>query len=236
MTIDDLLRRSNLTPQEVQRIEAAIQQRNGAIDARDTKIQLVQSKIERLEQAVADTKRNLCDRTTELADTKSDLRRRTIELVDTKAKHKVAQELKEAADALLPLGRRLVEEKDTQIEQLQAQVTERDDTIRRIGAASADEAMRLANEVSAQRTLHMLQGLRRDVTDRDKQIQGLRKDNTNRDKQIEQWKQVVDQSRDQCRGQFEETQAAKKQVKEIRKVAEDQQELIEKLLKENKAR
>lgn len=60
-----------------------------------------------------------------------------------------------------------VSELETDISALHAEIA-------KIGMASPDQAVAIANEISAQRTLNLVQGLRKEVQDKDGEIRRLR--------------------------------------------------------------
>lgn len=218
MTIPDLLRSSNLTGPEIMRVEDALKQRERTIDERD------------------DTIRAL---TQGLNKGRDDFQRATDKLEDSnvamdklQSAHHDLQGMKGLQDGLLNMGRRIIEEKSTENKELRTQLAERDSTISvlndsiiRIGMASAEEAVVMANEVSALRSLKMIEGYQKTITDREEVT--------------EQYKErfrvlnarLVNAEQAAKRADLAANYASKPAA-EAREIANEQQVLIEKLLRE----
>jgi hypothetical protein len=218
MTIGDLLRSSNLTEPEIKRVEDALKQRERTIDERNDELEQSRYKIRVLTENVDKTQNAFQRATAKLEDS-------NVAMDKLQSAHHDLQERKDLQDCLLNMGRRIIEEKSEEIQELRTQLAERDSTISalndrivRVGMASADEAVVLANEASAHRSLKIFEGYQKDIAARDEVIK--------------QYKESFKMLNAQLRGAEEAAKGVVGQAAEAKEIADEQQVLIEKLLKE----
>ena len=225
MTIRDLLRSSNLTGLEIKRVEDALQQREGTIDERNAELEQSRDKIRVLTEDLDKAQDGFQRATDKLEDSH-------VAMDKLQSEHHDLQAMKELEDGLLNMGRRIIGEKSADVQELRTQLAERDSTISalndriiHIGMASADEAVRMANDASAMRSLKMIEGYQKTIAARDEVIKQYK----------ESFKALNAQLGDAEQAANEATMAADlatEQAAEAREIAEEQQALIERLLKE----
>ena len=218
MTIGDLLRSSNLTEPEITRVEDALKQRERTIDERSDELEQSRHEIRSLTENLDKTQDTFRRATAALEDS-------NVAMDELRSAHHDLQEWKELQDGLLNMGRRIIEEKSEENRDLRTQLAERDSTISalndriiRIGMASADEAVVLANEASALRSLKIFEGYQTTIAARDEVIK--------------QYKESFRVLNARLGDAEEAAKGAVKQAAEAKGIADEQQELIEKLLKE----
>ena len=140
-----------------------------------------------------------------LSNTQDAVHLRTTELKAARAALADMEEKKEVSDSLLGFARHVVKEKNAEIQQLRTQVEnansaneELHEQVRCIGLASANEATQIAGDISAKRSLNMLEGYRRGVAVRDERIrvygvevEDVRRQLAERDAKINEWENEV---------------------------------------------
>lgn len=219
-SISDMLRYSDQTRSKIDRLEKALS--NGDKGRYDNKI---------LKEFLTKTQDALAKRTTDLRETQTAL-----------GELREMREAKEVSDSLLGFARQVIEQKNAEIQQLQAQVEKSDsanselnEQLRRIGLASADEATNLAMDVCAKRTLNMLQGYKKGISERDAKIRALERNveaaekNKSMEREVEVAKQQLREYDDKVSGLEKELVFANQQAAELGTIANEQKELIDRL-------
>jgi chromosome segregation ATPase len=173
--LNEVLRTSNVRNAVIQRIDDALRTRDQKIADADLQIskKIYENRV--LEEA--------------LSKTQEALRQRSAELETEKMKSAEWQERKQLQDGLLRIAGTEIEKRLAEVEALmaknedlagkmqdvEAEKAELRNQIVRIGIAEQSEAMAMANEVSARRTLKLIQGLRQDIGEKDEEIEELKK-------------------------------------------------------------
>lgn len=259
MTIGDLLRSSNLTKEEIHRVESALHDRDAEIESRDAEIQRVELALRKREGVIEGNRVELQRKESDSKDQdvafdslQREMRQLMAELGDV-------DERKRMQDGLLRLVKQLIEQKSVESERLRTRLSERDEAneqlyeqLQRIGMANQTEIVAIANQISAQKTLEMVSGLRRDIAERDESIRAGQRELSSKDEEIQFLKQRIEQMEEQARefgseveGAKREAADAKKEAKEARgaverlewkvqegnSIAEEQQDLIKRLLR-----
>jgi hypothetical protein len=228
MTVGDLLRFSNLTGPEITRVEDTLRQRERTIDERKNELEQSKDKI-RVLAADLDKAQDGSQRATDKLEDSD------VAMDRLQSEHHNLQEMKELEDGLLNMGCRIIGKKSEEIQEireLRTQLAERDSTISALNdriihicMASADEAVRLANDASAMRSLKMIEGYQKTIAARDEVIKQYK----------ESFKVLNAQLRNAVKAAEGATLAADlatKQAAEAMEIADEQQALIERLLKE----
>ena len=225
MTIRDLFRSSNLTRLEIERVEDALQQRERTIDERNAELEQSRDKIRVLTEDLDKAQDGFQRATDKLEDSH-------VAMDKLQSEHHDLQAMKELEDGLLNMGGRIIGEKSADIQELRTQLAERDSTISalndriiHIGMASADEAVRMANDASAMRSLKMIGGYQKTIAARDEVIKQYKESFEVLNAQLGDTEQAANEA-------TLAADLATKQAAEAREIAEEQQALIERLLKE----
>lgn len=163
-------------------------------------------------------------------------------------------QLKEKDD-LLAVGTKVLSDKADLVKRLEEEnvhlrqtVTERDATVSKMSeqiwkvtAASADERTHIALEAQAETTLGMVQGLKQDVKTRDEKVKGLEGQVEKMNRVIKNQNQAkadlqreVEGMKRELAKQREAAENSKKRAREATEVATEQNNLIKRIMEENK--
>lgn len=181
LDITRLLRRSDLTNDEVRAVEATLGNKDVLIAQHLRSLKTNEDRVTALKE--------------ELAEAQGISEGLQEELTETK-------ENSEMKDGLLRLGGQALDKRAEEVEQLRTQLNERDAQLHQLSIAAQDDAGRIANEISARRTLNIIEGFKTDVAERDSKIAELER----------------------------EVEKAKEDAKEARGIAIRQQKMFEKLV------
>ena len=256
--------------QRIERIEDALRARDHKIEDAELRVgkKIYESRV--LEESLAKTQEALAEslreRTAELEAAKA----RSAGLQERKeleAKLTTLQERKEPQDGLLRIAGKKIEKKLAEIEDLKAESEEltiklqnaeiskaelRDNVVR-IGMANQTEAMYIANEVSSNRTLQLIQGFRQDIGVKDAKIEEMETIIDEGDRMVERLQRALGSKCEEVQHLMQrveqlverekkfghevevlkaEVERLRRRVKEGEEIAGEQQGLIERLLKQ----